>query len=52
MDALPQISYMTISSLVVKLRRGAGALRGAGERTCLQSSFLMSCKHYNAKLLL
>ena len=41
-----------ISSLVVKLRRGAGVTRGAGARTCLQSSFLMFCEHYNAKLLL
>ena len=35
--------------------RGAGATaatHGAGERTCLQSSFLMSCENYNAKLLL
>ena len=43
---LTQISFTTVSSLVVKLRRGAGA------RTCLQSSFLMFCEHYNAKLLL
>ena len=34
------------------VRRGAGATRGAGARTCLQSSFLMSCEHYNAQLLL
>ena len=43
---LTQISFTTVSSIVVKLRRGAGA------RTCLQSSFLMFCEHYNAKLLL
>ena len=62
MGASHQISSTTVSSLVVKLWRGAGATcgatrcegvtRGAGACTCLQSSFLMSYEHYNAKLLL
>ena len=30
----------------------AGVTHGAGARTCLQSSFLRFCEHYNAELLL
>ena len=67
MEASPQILSMTISSLVAKLWRSAGATCGAerrdalpcagvmcgvGARTCLQSPSLMSSEHYNATLLL